>query len=246
VKRRRAAGWQRRENGQLRRTTVSPIRESVPRMVCRRNGGGLRACTEYREHGVDWLRFAENDRVAGYSRLLELIHAVPERIAPRWAQVPAHAGGSPRLFIFCNCVHVVEQLKSAPVAAEGPDAGKAVDANWEHEHGHAHAALRYGAMSRPSPSAEPVQDDDYCSHRMRQLIEANEKGERPSPVHRQLTSGTSGAALLEKSALQPRLWAASERLSRTRVLRAGAGGRALSRARVEESDASVVPADMRD
>jgi hypothetical protein len=42
--------------------------------------------TEYREHGVDWLRFANNDRVAGYSRLLELIHVVPERIAPRWGR----------------------------------------------------------------------------------------------------------------------------------------------------------------
>jgi hypothetical protein len=113
--------------------------------------------------------------------LLELIHVVPQRIAPRWAQVPAHAGGCPRLFIFRNCVQVIEQLKSAPVASEGPDAGKAVDAKWEHEHGHAHAALRYGAMSRPAPSAEPVQDDDYRSYRMRQLIEAHEKGERPSP-----------------------------------------------------------------
>lgn len=50
---------------------------------------------------------------------------------------------------------MVEQLKSAPVASEGLDAGKAVEARWEHEHGHAHAALRYGAMSRPSPSEEP-------------------------------------------------------------------------------------------
>jgi hypothetical protein len=85
------------------------------------------------------------------------------------------------LFIFRNCVHVVEQLKSAPVAAEGPDAGQAIDGKWEHEHGHAHAALRYGAMSRPAPSAEPVQDQDYRSYRMRQLIEAHEKREPPSP-----------------------------------------------------------------
>ena len=110
-----------------------------------------------------------------------MFHVVPERIAPRWAQVPAHAGGSPWLFVFRNCVHVIEQLKSTPVASEGPDAGKAVEAKWEREHGHAHAALRYGAMSRPAPSAEPVQDDDYRSYRMRQLIEAHEKGERPSP-----------------------------------------------------------------
>jgi hypothetical protein len=111
--------------------------------------------TEYREHAVDWLRFADNHRVAGYSRLLELIHVVPERIAPRWAQMPPHAGGSLRLFIFRKCVQVAQQLTSAPVASEGPDAGKAVDAKREHEQGHAHAALPYGAMSRPAPTAEP-------------------------------------------------------------------------------------------
>jgi hypothetical protein len=54
-----------------------------------------------------------------------------------------------------------------------------------------------------------------------------------------LTSGASDGALLQKSTLQPMLWAASERLSRTRVLRSGAGGTALSRARVDESDASA-------
>jgi hypothetical protein len=44
-------------------------------------------------------------------------------------------------------------LKSAPVAVDGIDAGEAVDKRWESEHGHAIAAARYGAMSRPSPSA---------------------------------------------------------------------------------------------
>jgi len=182
VKRRRAAGWQRRENGQLQaHHCFADPSIGASHGLQTQWGRPASVLTEYREHGVDWLRFANNDRVAGYSRLLELIHVVPQRIAPRWAQVPAHAGGSQRLFIFRNCVHVIEQLKSAPVASEGPDAGKAVDAKWEGEHGHAHAALRYGAMSRPAPSAEPVQDDDYRSYRMRQLIEAHEKGERPSP-----------------------------------------------------------------
>jgi hypothetical protein len=49
----------------------------------------------------------------------------------------------------------VAQLQSAPVAAEGLDAGECVDPKWESAHGHAHASLRYGAMSRPGVSKPP-------------------------------------------------------------------------------------------
>jgi PBSX family phage terminase large subunit len=156
VKRRRAAGWQRRENGELQRHYCFADPSITASHGLRTKWGRpASVLTEYREHGVDWLLSANNDRAAGYSRLLELLHVEPKRLAPAWARLPASAGGSPRLYICRSCVHVVEQLRSAPVAAEGPDAGKAVDAKWEHEHGHAHAALRYGAMSRPSPSEEP-------------------------------------------------------------------------------------------
>lgn len=136
--------------------------------------------TEYREHAVDWLRFADNHRVAGYSRLLELIHVVPERIAPRWAQMPAHAGGSPRLFIFRKCVQVAQQLTSAPVASEGPDAGKAVDAKREHEQPCSCGAPIWSDVAACA-DCRTVRDDYYRSYRMRQLIEAHEKGEQPSP-----------------------------------------------------------------
>jgi len=59
------------------------------------------------------------------------------------------------LYVFSSCEHLIEQLKSAPVATDGVQAGEAVDPKWESQHGHAHASARYGAMSRPSPSKEP-------------------------------------------------------------------------------------------
>jgi hypothetical protein len=36
-------------------------------------------------------------------------------------------GGAPRLYVFATCEHLIEQRRSAPVAAEGLDAGEAVD-----------------------------------------------------------------------------------------------------------------------
>jgi hypothetical protein len=52
-------------------------------------------------------------------------------------------------------MHLIAQLKSAPVALDGAHAKEAVDGKWEGDHGHAVASARYGAMSRPSPSEEP-------------------------------------------------------------------------------------------
>jgi hypothetical protein len=83
--------------------------------------------------------------------LLELLHVEPGRIPPPWAQVRERAGGAPRLYVFSSCTEIVRQLKSAPVAADGQDAGEAVDKKWESEHGHAVASLRYGAMSQTGP-----------------------------------------------------------------------------------------------
>jgi hypothetical protein len=117
--------------------------------------------TEYAEHGISLIP-ANNDRAAGYARLLELLHVEPGRIAPPWASVREGVDGAPRLYVSSACRQLVQQLKSAPVAVDGVDAGEAVDRKWESAHGHAVAAARYGAMSRPSPSAglpEPEPDD---------------------------------------------------------------------------------------
>jgi hypothetical protein len=109
-------------------------------------GAPASVASEYAEHGI---RFepANNDREAGYVRLLELLHVEPDRIPPPWSQVRENVGGAPRLYVFSSCTELIRQLKSAPVAADGQDAGEAVDKRWESAHGHAVASLRYGAMS---------------------------------------------------------------------------------------------------
>jgi phage terminase large subunit len=110
--------------------------------------------TEYAEHGI-YLIKANNDRQAGYARLLELLHVEAGRIAPRWAQVPDGLGGTPRLYVFSSCKQLIRQLKSAPVAVDEVLAGEAIDKRWESNQGHCVAAARYGAMTRPSPSERP-------------------------------------------------------------------------------------------
>jgi hypothetical protein len=115
--------------------------------------------TEYSDHGIEIAR-ANNDRQAGYVRLLELLHVEPGRIPPPWASIPEGIAGAPRLYVFATCKELIRQLKSAPVAIDGQDAGEAVDKHWESEHGHAVASLRYGAMSRRGPSEEPKRPPD--------------------------------------------------------------------------------------
>jgi hypothetical protein len=76
------------------------------------------------------------------------------RIRPPWAGLPEDADAAPRLYILEGCTNLIEQLKNAPVKKEGrsEDLYEIVDPDWESRHGHAHAAARYGAMSRPRPS----------------------------------------------------------------------------------------------
>jgi PBSX family phage terminase large subunit len=119
-----------------------------------RLGDPASIATEYADFRIG-LSPANNDRRAGYLRLCELLHIEPGRIKPSWAPVPTHVGGAPRLYLFSSCKHLIAQLKSAPVAADGVDAGEAVDPKWATNHGHAVDAARYGALSRPPPSEEP-------------------------------------------------------------------------------------------
>jgi phage terminase large subunit len=137
--------------------------------------------TEYAEHGI-YLARANHDRQAGYSRLLELLHVQPGRIPPPWAQIREGVDGAPRLYAFASCKELVKQIKSAPVAVDGMDAGEAIDRRWEGDHGHGVASLRYGAMSRPSPSGaappEPIEDPRmaYAIRRLKRL-EERERGD---------------------------------------------------------------------
>jgi hypothetical protein len=108
---------------------------------------------EYAEHGIA-LTPGQNDRAAGYARLLELVHVDSERLFPVWHPRSGERG-APQLFVFSSCTEAVRQLTSAPVAADGVNAGECVDPGWESGRGHAHASLRYGALSRPAPSVPP-------------------------------------------------------------------------------------------
>ena len=126
--------------------------------------------TEYSERGVALTR-ANNDRAAGYMRVLELLHVDPARVTPSWASVRDGVEGAPWLYVFRSCRQLIAQLKSAPVAVDGVNVGECVDPRWESEHGHAHASLRYGAMSRPTPSPKPVDEpDDWRSLRMAEML----------------------------------------------------------------------------
>ena len=119
-----------------------------------RFGAPASVATEYADHGIELAR-ANNDRTAGYVRLCELLHLEAGRIPPRWASIRDGVEGAPRLYVFASCRELIRQLKSAPIAEDGQEAGEAVDKHWESEHGHAVASARYGVLSRPSPAEEP-------------------------------------------------------------------------------------------
>ncbi len=116
--------------------------------------------TEFREHGIDGLVQANNKRRPGRIRVNELLKPQPDRLFPNW-HPRAGENGAPRVFFVADrCPELVAQLQNAPLlpidsGLEG--AGEIVEPKWESSHGHAVAAMRYLAMSRPSPSSEPQQ-----------------------------------------------------------------------------------------
>lgn len=111
--------------------------------------------TEYQDCGIT-LTGGNNDRAAGYARLAQLIRVTPGWQRPEWAPQIEGATGAPQLYFFRNCTEAVAQIRSAPMAEEGQLFGIAVDPKWETKSGHAHAALRYGAMSWTPASLEPL------------------------------------------------------------------------------------------
>jgi hypothetical protein len=123
-------------------------------------------------------------------RLLELLHVEAGRIAPPWSRVRPKVGGAPRLYVFSSCRELIRQLKSARVAEDGLEVGEAVDRKWEGEHGHPIASLRHGAMSRPSPSATPVDQEpddpeEWARWQRRELLRRREERfEKPRPFDR--------------------------------------------------------------
>lgn len=101
---------------------------------------------------------ANNKRDAGYVRVAELLKLHPDRKFPGW-HPRAGEWGAPRLFFFGDrCPNVVGQIKDAVIEDSGPLTGSAVQQEWESGSGHAHAGLRYWALSRATPAKEPEQE----------------------------------------------------------------------------------------
>ncbi len=108
---------------------------------------------EFEAAGIP-LTAANNDRRAGYLRIAELLKPDQARRFPAWHPRAGEAG-APLMFVTTACPHLIEQLQGAPLEGLGePHPGEAVSRKWEGPWGHAHAALRYGAMSWTSPTAE--------------------------------------------------------------------------------------------
>jgi hypothetical protein len=132
-------------------------------------GAPYRARDEFADFGLP-LDVGNEDPVAGMLRIAELLRPDQEH---RFAEWHGRVGemGSPRLFVSASCRRLVEQLSSAPLAADGERLARAaVQPDWELHDGGLVAALRYAVMSRPSPSVKPpewIEDP-----RRRRILEA--------------------------------------------------------------------------
>lgn len=114
---------------------------------------------EYGDYGIGFSP-GQNDRRAGYLRVAEMIHPDPARVFPEWHPLRGQPD-APRLYVMRRpgTQELIEQLDTARVKAEGKDMLEVVDPDWESEHGHAIASLRYGMMSRALPSDRPKEEE---------------------------------------------------------------------------------------
>jgi hypothetical protein len=143
---------------QLWRTSAcwgDPASLAAPTSTLNRFGDRLTIEQEFADHGLAIAR-ANNEPRAGYTRLRELLKIEPGHRFPDWHPRRGEPG-APRWFIVGRaCPELVEQLKTAPLQPlDKRWAGEMVDPRWEGSHGHALAAARYGAMSRPAAAQVP-------------------------------------------------------------------------------------------
>lgn len=134
---------------------------ATPTGTARRFGEKATISTEFLDHGISIIP-ANNNRLAGYVRLRELIEPDSNRRFPDWHPRRGEYG-APRLFVDVDrCPDLVKQFQTAPLEPmDSRFGGECIDGDFEKRRGHALAACRYGAMSRPSPSDEPeIPPDD--------------------------------------------------------------------------------------
>lgn len=170
----------------------SPITYADPSMWARngrqtRWGDPATDVTEFEEHGITGLVQANNHRRPGRSRVIEILKPDRSHRFPAW-HPKAGQPGAPRFFVIGDrCPELVQQMQDAPLLAIDSGktgAGEIVDPDWESDDGHAVAALRYGAMSRPAPSREkPPETFDPREEFMRRTRERlDQQASRPRQV----------------------------------------------------------------
>jgi hypothetical protein len=155
-------------------------------MLSSKQGIPATIATEYQDQSGNEITLTpgNNDRKAGRARISQLLRLDPVRRFPEWHSRRGQKG-APRLFIVGpRCPHLIEQIKGAPLLAIDSgkaDAGEIVDPQWETVHGHAHAALRYGMMSRPDATdeAETAPDDTRSIALMEWEQKLNDRTMRP-------------------------------------------------------------------
>jgi hypothetical protein len=180
---RRERWWSRGSKGELLRATCyapADIRTRFARSQI--TGKEVSAETEFNELGIHFAR-AQQDRRAGYIRISEMLKLDDTRRYPDW-HPKAREPGAPRLFILDTdeMQPLITALRDAPLEdVESPISklpGEAVEEEWEHREGHAHAMLRYALMSRPRPTKEPKPiPEDPRALRVAQRLEAIKKRE---------------------------------------------------------------------
>lgn len=125
-------------------------------------GKGETVHSEFAKHGI-YLVPANNDRMAGYNKIAEMLAPDPMRPFPDWHQKAGQLG-APSLYITENCEHLIEQIKFSPL---DPQTGEIIDPYWEGRHGHAMAAARYLVTARvyPAESIGGQQPDTFTGRR---------------------------------------------------------------------------------
>lgn len=185
VKQHRAAGWEAVRDGKRERNPAyaDPAVFSAGKQT--KWGREPAVSDEFGDAGVPLLR-GNNDRQAGFVRISELLHPDEKKLFPAW-HPRAGEPGSPHLFIMDvpGTAELREQLQDAPLEEDGkPLPGEAVDRDWERSKGHAHASLRYGVMSRPSPSEKPVEPLPDPRAELVRKLEEERPGRRSRPPYR--------------------------------------------------------------
>lgn len=173
----RKAGWERRDQDGWGARNVCYADPTIQTRTGGLTKWGAPATieTEFQEHGIDLIPANRDPRV-GFARLRELIEPDPQRRFPAWHPLYGETG-SPRLFVVGErCPELVEQIKAAPLQpGDKKHGGEMVDPKWEGQHGHGVAAARYGVLSRPAASAEPVQEDPDPRRRFLTEVDQREK-----------------------------------------------------------------------